>query len=162
MLLGLYLGLLSLFRSLSKKVSFPETYTFSERNKVLNFFAFQLLLARDGKYRTAQDGSVSVVSGIDKSDAEEKKSVIVQLHAELAAISKTDKFFPMVSTKHEGEITSSSPLHLEEQGVGRNTSGSSVSRASSRLDISRKWAEENIFVEILDNPLDPKKSMKRL
>ena len=164
-LLGLYLVLLSLFRSLFKKASFPETYTFSERNKVLNFFAFQLLLARDGKYHPACKDTALVVSDLEKEETQDRKSVVMQLHAELAAIAKTSKFFPMINSNLDEEsVHSDNPLHLE-QCPTRNSSNSGIveRRSGNRhLNKSRKWAEENIFIEPLDNPLDPKKSMKRL
>lgn len=173
-MLLLYLCLITLFRSLSKKAAFPETYTISERMKVLNFFAFQLLLARDGKYPPEKD---LATDSIEQNDDTPKQSVLSQLHTELASIKRTGRFFPIVksSTKMQEDSfprddsdCGSNPIvstRINSAGFGVSADGvesARLSRFNKHLAARRKWAEAKMCTEELDNPLDPQKSMKLL
>jgi hypothetical protein len=217
LLIVVYLGILFLFRRIVKSVEFPETYSIAERMKVLNFFAFQLLLVRDGKYVSEKDRDkeeekdkdrekgadameLAVSGGLPLSPADGAgggggggggaDTPLTQLHAELASLSNTDRFFSVLDPEdransrannssrgypHSGSSEgiggglgdSSSPLHdMSPPGSSSKSpaapSSASVSVSVSRLAAPRKWVEERVFVEVLDNPLAPQKSMKLL
>ena len=149
LLILLYLGLLYLFRNLVRSIEFPETYSFVERAKVLNFLAFQLLLIRDGKHKKEhldfqpEEGCIGM----------EEKTVLNQLHAELANIPKTDRFFTMENsdTSERNESVQENPLQKQSKDYAL--------RLTRSLKERKQWAKEKMYVEVLDNPLEPTKSL---
>jgi hypothetical protein len=147
----------------------PETFTTFERHQVLQFFAFQLLLARDGRFKTANKEGESVPASADNS-------LVVQLQDELGRIPETDRFFdaddketlaeqsnPVHPVNGEIDIPRKSSNNLEIGALNfdnpssgrtktqRSASGSKVRSASS----TSARLTRRVYKESLVNPLSP-------
>lgn len=134
------------------------TYGSIERDKVLQYLAFNLLLARDGKYRGPKRHDASLESGTYSED-----SPLANLAKELEAHPTVRRFFPL-----DGDATStyaqSNPLQagdnagdVELKG-GFKSSADSSSTDSSTLPMPkrsqfRKRTEKAFVEEVLHNPM---------
>ena len=170
------MGFLMLQRQWFKFLGAPNTFTTFEKNKVLQFFAFQLLLARDAENDAAEPANGSIVK---------------QLQQELGSIEKTERFFssrgpdtvPLFSSddnntnilmSNDGQITrnSSNAFEIEENGANRgsNTYKSESSRSSkSKMAINsttaaisraRRNTRNKVYHEVLENPLQKRSKSK--
>jgi hypothetical protein len=134
------------------------TYGSIERDKVLQYLAFNLLLARDGKYRGPKRHDASLESGTYSED-----SPLANLAKELEAHPTVRRFFPL-----DGDATStyaqSNPLQAgDNAGDVELKGGFKLSADSSSTDSStlpmpkrsqfRKRTEKAFVEEVLHNPM---------
>mmetsp|Transcript_25031 Transcript_25031/g.46762 ORF Transcript_25031/g.46762 Transcript_25031/m.46762 type:complete len:743 (+) Transcript_25031:137-2365(+) len=137
------------------------TYGTVERDKVLQYLAFNLLLARDGKYRAASAGQHSGRRQEGAGTAEES-SLVTHLAEELGAHPSLRRFFRADGTTCSERDTHHNPLQAAGEGEDIELSGGqspSGSRDTSsppphrRPGPFRRRREKAFVEEVLHNPM---------
>jgi hypothetical protein len=141
-----------------------HTYTNREREKVLHFLAFNLLLARDGMYPTPSH-TLPPLTPADKKEKPSgtENSVILKLQSELSIQTNVKRFYNL-DDEQESQSTSS-VVELEMGNVERNSSveiivSSNLSRSSSTISSSASIAaSKHLSNERVLNPLSTSSSL---
>lgn len=142
--------ILTLFFTLAnmKFKSVPRTYSSGERDNVLDYLAFNLLLARDGRYREVRDRTGG--------------SMLQSLYEELAREEQIPRFFyekdaaPSAGATSILETTNVNGVMMTERGVTADRYQQSHSSEQAQQDIG-KYSADAVVTESqydqLPNPL---------
>jgi hypothetical protein len=134
-----------------------HTYTNREREKVLHFLAFNLLLARDGRYPTGDPPEED-----QETCFETEKSLIKQLQSELSIQTNVKRFYNLNDDDQESTPSATAAVEVEMGHVQGNSieigSPSSLSRSSSTSSVS---ASKHLSNERVLNPLSSPSSVSQ-
>lgn len=132
----------------NRLVSF-ETYSNKEIEKVLHFFAFNLLLARDGRYSLEKDDVP-----IDQRKEMKVESIINQLQRELSTKQNIGRFYSKRTPGNEkNENEKGETFHLSDSLIvlEERKSQKDEMRTSTPLSSNQILLGETLF-----NPLAPR------
>lgn len=152
-----------------KKLSILETYSKEDINEVLNFVGFNLLLARDKRYKRSQTQSQG--STLNKSDDVERHSasavsaskqnayegsddsVVSRLFEELSAAGAA---IPRFNGRESDDVSQNTDGGCDDDGVelnnANNSGGGRDSTSSYKRDVSRRL-RLNSSLDYVPNPL---------
>jgi hypothetical protein len=116
-----------------------HTYTNKEREKVLQFFAFNLLLARDGRYSTD----------------EQEKSLIKQIQSELSNRVDVKRFYKLDKFENMIELQTQSPRQDSSRSQRETEDLSSQDKAPRSFSSSSPLRSIHHSNDIILNPLSP-------
>jgi hypothetical protein len=132
-----------------KLKSVPRTYASGERNDVLDYLAFNLLLVRDGRYRGMKDGR-DALSSLEKNvgrsgdnGREGGGSVLRALYEELAAEEQIPRFFYEKDTTPPSRSVAGVVLETTS-GVMMTERGATAERYPSRSHSSSDQSQQQV------------------
>ncbi len=142
------MGALFLSRQFSNYASLPQTYTTFEKNKLLNFLAFQLLLARDEKYVTSSN-----TKAID--------SIVSNLSKELEGLPVVNRFF---EDNEDTRVESEVELQDTKNKILRAEKSSELNilklNSSDIAESVHYTVSTTVFKEEIENPMKVKRLRK--
>ena len=123
-----------------------HTYTNREREKVLHFLAFNLLLARDGMY------PIPPTDDKRESVSDTEHSLILKLQSELSIQTNVKRFYNL----DDGQVEPTpSVVGIEMGDVDRNISNDISSNPSRSSSTISSTAAKHLLNERVLNPLSP-------
>jgi hypothetical protein len=138
-----------------------ETYTNKEREKVLHFLAFNLLLARDGLYQTTTGGGQQSLHQHHTSqdirvEVEREESLIKRLQTELSIQTNVKRFYSLNYNSDEQSPTADDSCgdgglemgEIERKSQSQREQSQSSSSTTSSFRLSRHLSSERVL-----NPL---------